>query len=75
MWFEFRKIIDESHITPTDRLKKELTTRKYKVDKYGRYQVESKDNYKKRGYRSPDHADSFLLAHLKVVDKIHYGFV
>jgi phage terminase large subunit len=75
MWFEFKKIIGESHITPTDRLKKELTTRKYKVDKYGRYQVESKDNYKKRGYRSPDHADSFLLAHLKVVDKIHYGFV
>ncbi len=75
MWFEFRKKIKESHITPTDRLKKELTTRKYKVDKKGRYQVESKDDYKKRGYRSPDHADSFLLAHLKIQDNIHYGFV
>jgi hypothetical protein len=40
----------------------ELTSRFYKVDNKGRRQVESKDEYKKRGFKSPDYADACLLA-------------
>ena len=40
----------------------ELTTRRWKMDSKGRRVVESKDDYKKRGYRSPDKADGLLLA-------------
>ena len=75
MWCEFNKIIDQVHIEPTDRLKKELTTRKYKVDRKGRYLIEPKDEYKKRGYASPDHADSFLLAFLEIKTNDYFGFV
>ena len=31
------------------------------LDKKGRRKIESKDKYKKRGFRSPDDADAFLL--------------
>jgi phage terminase large subunit len=41
----------------------ELVNRKSKsLDKKGRRVVESKDDYKARGFRSPDDADAFLLA-------------
>lgn len=45
-----------------DDLKEELTWARYKVVKSnGAYQVESKDDIKKRYGRSPDLADSFLM--------------
>ena len=41
----------------------ELPSIKYKFDKHGRMQMESKDDYKKRTQRpSPDHSDSLALA-------------
>lgn len=63
MWFEVGKIIHEIACPKNDRLMTELVNRKSKgLDKKGRRVVESKDDYKARGFRSPDDADSFLLA-------------
>lgn len=62
MWFETAKIIHEIACPEFDRLKKELVNRKHKpLDSKGRRIIESKEDYKKRGFRSPDMADSFLL--------------
>ena len=63
MWFEVGKIVHEIAWAVSDRLKAELVNRKQKaLDKKGRRAVESKDDYKARGFRSPDEADGFLLA-------------
>jgi phage terminase large subunit len=62
MWFEVGKIIGEISCPEDDRLMTELVNRKSKsLDKKGRRVVESKDEYKERGFRSPDEADAFLL--------------
>ena len=62
MWFEIAKIIHEIACPEIGRLKTELVNRKYKpLDKRGRRVIESKEDYKKRGFRSPDLADGFLL--------------
>lgn len=62
MWFEVGKIIHEISCPPSDRLQTELVNRKQRqLDKKGRRVVESKDDYKDRGFRSPDAADAFLL--------------
>jgi hypothetical protein len=63
MWFEVGKIIQEISCPQSDRLQAELVNRKQRqLDKRGRRVVESKDDYKARGFPSPDEADSFLLA-------------
>jgi hypothetical protein len=63
MWFEAGKIVHEIACQASDRLQAELVNRRQKnLDKKGRRVVESKDEYKARGFRSPDEADSFLLA-------------
>jgi hypothetical protein len=62
MWFEIGKIVQEIAWAASDRLKAELVNRKSRaLDKKGRRGVESKDDYKGRGFRSPDEADAFLL--------------
>jgi len=62
MWFETAKIIHEVACPEIERLKTELVNRKYKpLDKKGRRVIESKKDYAKRGFRSPDMADAFLL--------------
>jgi hypothetical protein len=62
MWFEVGKIVHEIACDASDRLRTELVNRKSKpLDKKGRRIVESKDDYKARGFRSPDEADAFLL--------------
>ena len=64
MWFEAGKIIHEIACLASDRLQAELVNRRQKpqLDKKGRREVESKKEYKARGFRSPDEADAFLLA-------------
>ena len=63
MWFEVAKFVHEIAYALPDRLQAELVNRKQKqLDKKGRRVVESKDDYKARGFRSPDDADAFLLA-------------
>lgn len=61
-WFYLQGIIDTIEIPNDPDLLMELTTRRWKMDSKGRRVVESKDEYKKRGYRSPDKADGLLLA-------------
>jgi phage terminase large subunit len=39
----------------------ELTSRFYKIDNQSRRCVEAKEDYKKRGFKSPDYADACLL--------------
>lgn len=63
MWFEVGKIMGEISCPASDRLQAELVNRRQRqLDKKGRRVVESKDEYKARGFRSPDEADGFLLA-------------
>lgn len=61
MWFEFKNMIGEISLPNDSELFEELVNRKWRIDKKGRRCVESKDDYKKRGNRSPDKADALLL--------------
>ncbi len=60
-WFYLASIIDTTQLDMNDSLLMELSTRLWKMDTKGRRRVESKDDYKKRGYRSPDEADATIL--------------
>lgn len=64
-WFERRDCkmptnSDPKH--PAEQLLTELTLSKYKFMSNGKKKVESKDELKKRGYKSPNIADAFLLS-------------
>ncbi len=63
MWFEFSKMVSDVSLPNLQELKTELTTRQYKLDNKGRWQIEGKDKYKERGYKSPDIADALLLCY------------
>lgn len=60
-WFYMQKIIDTISIISDKDLLSELSNRQWAMDSKGKRGVESKDNYKKRGYRSPDKADATIL--------------
>ena len=60
-WFYLQSILDNVSLPNDPDLMMELTTRKWKLDNKGRRAVESKDDYKKRGYKSPDKADGLIL--------------
>jgi len=62
MWFEFKNILNQVQLPYDNDLLMELSTREWKMDIKGRRGVESKDSYKKKGFRSPDKADALLLA-------------
>lgn len=70
LFFATRKFIEFHHLKFSPALKlpvltRQLTTRRYKPTGKGRVRIESKREYKARGYESPDHADSMtLLVHL-----------
>ena len=62
-WFAARDWLRAGGTLPTDgRLAGELSGILYKLDPRGRYQVESKDETKRRLKRSPDRADALCLA-------------
>jgi hypothetical protein len=62
MWFEGANKVASIACPHMERLQVELVNRKQKrLDNKGRRVIESKDEYKKRGFRSPDQADAFLL--------------
>lgn len=62
-WFHMAEIMPDADL-PMDRdLLMELTTRQWKMDNKGKRRVESKDDYKKRGFRSPDLADAFIICY------------
>lgn len=73
-WFYMAEIMDEIQLTIDNDLLMELSSRKWVMDSKGRRGVESKDQYKKRGYRSPDKADATILAFYTPLEtKISYG--
>lgn len=63
-WFYLKSIIKEIDIPKDNDLLMELSTRQFKMDNKGRRVIESKDDYKKRGFRSPDLADALILAYI-----------
>ena len=56
-WFETRAV----SIPNDSGLIAELVSPKYKIESAGKLKVESKDDMKKRGVKSPNKADAFLL--------------
>lgn len=60
-WFHMASIMDSISLHRDNDLLMELSSRKWVMDSKGRRGVESKDSYKKRGYRSPDKADATIL--------------
>lgn len=76
-WFYLQSIIDQISITNDKDLLVELSNREWKMDSKGRRGVESKDDYKKRGFRSPDLADATILCFYTPPEppKIEYGGV
>lgn len=60
-WFYIQTIIGDIQLINDNDLLMELSNRAWKMDTKGRRAVESKDDYKKRGYRSPDKADATIL--------------
>jgi phage terminase large subunit len=74
MWFNFKDIIDKVSIPDDTELKSELMTREWHLDNRGKRCIETKDNYKKRGFRSPDKADGLLLAFYEPDAGAHFYF-
>ena len=76
-WFYLQSIIDQISIANDKDLLVELSNREWKMDSKGRRGVESKDDYKKRGFRSPDLADATILCFYTppTPPKIEYGGV
>jgi hypothetical protein len=64
MYWSLREALrnNELALPPDAKLQAELTNIKYKLDSRGRYQIEAKDEIRKRLGRSPDRADALALA-------------
>lgn len=65
-WFHLAKIIGRISLKKNKELITELSSREWGMDSRGRRAVESKEAYKKRGFRSPDQADATILAFYEV---------
>jgi phage terminase large subunit len=65
-WFEFAKLIDKIELPDMSRLKMELTSRYWTLDTKDRRVIEKKEQYKKRGFSSPDYADALMLCFYNV---------
>lgn len=63
-WFEFAKLVKkhECYLPNDDILIQQLSSRQYTTNKKGLLVIESKDQYAKRGYDSPDRADGCVYA-------------
>jgi hypothetical protein len=66
LWYATRKFFEHSILKisgtmPTERLFHELTTRQFNTSARGKIKVEAKTEYKSRGNKSPDFADSLTL--------------
>jgi hypothetical protein len=63
LWFKAREWFFARDVTipRDDGLISELVSPKYKIESSGKIKVESKDDMKKRGVRSPNRADAFCL--------------
>lgn len=66
LWYATRKFIEHGLLKiagnmPTERLFRELTSRQFNTSQRGKIKVEAKSDYKTRGHKSPDYADSLTL--------------
>ena len=63
-WWHLRGLLEQGVLDLPDdpALITELTALKYRIDSKGRIQIESKEEMKARGLRSPDLADTVMLA-------------
>lgn len=62
-WFHLQSIINQIQLPMNGDLIMELSTRQWKQDNKGKRAVESKNDYKKRGFRSPDLADACIICY------------
>lgn len=65
LWFKAREWLEQKQgrINPElHELRAELVIPTYKYTSSGKVQVESKDSMKKRGHKSPNYADAFVLS-------------
>lgn len=60
-WFNMVEVLPEAELPNDSDLLMELSSRQWQMDNKGKRKVESKDDYKKRGFRSPDLADAFII--------------
>lgn len=75
-WFYMQTIMDSIQLKMDADLLMELSTRQWVMDSKGRRGVESKDSYKKRGYRSPDKADATILCfYTPAVKPFEFDFI
>lgn len=63
-WFHMSRLVRDTrcHIPNDNRLIQQLSTRRYYTNRKGKLILETKDEYMKRGYDSPDRADGCVLA-------------
>ena len=63
LWFKCREWFEQKDVLMPDQdeLVNELTAVQYEILSSGKFKVESKEQMKKRGYRSPDIADALML--------------
>lgn len=66
-WFHMADVIRKAELPMNSELLMELTTRQWKMDNKGKRRVEGKDDYKKRGFRSPDLADACIICYAREV--------
>jgi phage terminase large subunit len=62
-WFYMGEVMPDIELPFDSDLLMELSTRQWKQDTRGRRAVESKQDYKKRGFRSPDLADACIICY------------
>lgn len=62
-WFTFATIVNQMQLPYDSDLLMELSTRQWKQDMRGKRAIESKNDYKKRGFRSPDLADACIICY------------
>lgn len=75
-WFHMQAVLPDAQLPMDSDLLMELTTRQWFQDTKGKRRVESKSEYKKRGFRSPDLADACIICyHTPAVPTIEWGGV
>lgn len=62
-WFYFESILDKADLPMDSDLLMELSTRCWAQDAKGKRRIEGKQDYKKRGFRSPDLADACIICY------------
>ena len=73
MWFEGAKIIQDIACPKVPRLERELVQRmQVPLTRKGKQKVEPKKEYIKRGFKSPDYGDAFLLVWHEQIGKGGY---